>query len=104
MARRVELGRILGNGCQHRALGEGQVGDILIKIALGSYLDTQGIVAQVNGVQVVGDDQVLCFLLAHPGITGDYICEVVAEVPMDMQERGMFLRLQVPVSLRAKDV
>ena len=37
-------------------------------------------------------------------ITGDYICEVVAEVPMDMQERGMFLRLQVPVSLRAKDV
>lgn len=33
-------------------------------------------------------------------ITGDYICEVVAEVPMDMQERGMFLRLQIPVSLR----
>ena len=33
-------------------------------------------------------------------ITGDYICEVVAEVPMDMQERGMFLRLQVPVSFR----
>lgn len=32
-------------------------------------------------------------------ITGDYICEVVAEVPMDMQERGMFLRLQVPVRL-----
>ncbi|MCI9183428.1 MAG: MerR family transcriptional regulator [Lachnospiraceae bacterium] len=31
-------------------------------------------------------------------ITGDYICEVVAEVPMDMQERGMFLRLQVPVA------
>ena len=23
-------------------------------------------------------------------VTGDYICEVVAEVPMDMQERGMF--------------
>ena len=21
-------------------------------------------------------------------VTGDYICEVVAEVPMDMQERG----------------
>ena len=37
-------------------------------------------------------------------ITGDYICEVVAGVPMVMQERGMFLRLQVPVSLRAKDV
>lgn len=33
-------------------------------------------------------------------VTGDYICEVVAEVPMDMQERGMFLRLQVPVSFR----
>ena len=32
-------------------------------------------------------------------ITGDYICEVVAEVPMDMQERGMFLRLQIPVRL-----
>lgn len=36
-------------------------------------------------------------------ITGDYICEVVAEVPMDMQERGMFLRLQVPVSLRSEN-
>ena len=33
-------------------------------------------------------------------VTGDYICEVVAEVPMDMQERGMFLCLQVPVSFR----
>ena len=32
-------------------------------------------------------------------ITGDYICEVVAEVPMDMQERGMFLRRQIPVRL-----
>lgn len=32
-------------------------------------------------------------------IMGDYICEVVAEVPVDMQERGMFLRLQIPVRL-----
>lgn len=35
-------------------------------------------------------------------IIGDYICEVVAEVPMDMRERGMFLRLQVPVAFPAR--
>lgn len=34
----------------------------------------------------------------HYKIIGDYLCEVVAEVPMDMQERGMFLRLQIPIS------
>lgn len=30
-------------------------------------------------------------------VMGDYICEVIMEMPMDYQERGMFLRLQVPV-------
>ena len=36
----------------------------------------------------------------HYLVTGDYICEVIVERPLDYQERGMFLRLQVPVRLR----
>ena len=32
-------------------------------------------------------------------IMGDYICEVIAELPFSAQERDMFLRLQVPVKL-----
>lgn len=32
-------------------------------------------------------------------VTGDYICEVIVEMPMDFQERGMFLRLQVPIKM-----
>lgn len=32
-------------------------------------------------------------------ITGDYICEVIVEMPLDYQERGMFLRLQVPIRM-----
>lgn len=34
----------------------------------------------------------------HYAVTGDYICEVIAELP-DFQERGMFLRLQVPIRM-----
>ncbi len=32
-------------------------------------------------------------------VTGDYICEVIVEMPFDYKERGMFLRLQVPVRM-----
>lgn len=32
-------------------------------------------------------------------VTGDYICEVIVEMPLDYQERGMFLRLQVPIRM-----
>ncbi len=32
-------------------------------------------------------------------IMGDYICEVIAELPFSAQERDMFLRLQIPVKL-----
>lgn len=32
-------------------------------------------------------------------VTGDYICEVIVEMPLDYKERGMFLRLQVPVKI-----
>lgn len=35
----------------------------------------------------------------HYTITGDYICEVIVEMPLDYQERGMFLRLQVPIRM-----
>lgn len=35
----------------------------------------------------------------HYVVTGDYICEVVVEMPLDYQERGMFLRLQVPIRM-----
>ena len=37
---------------------------------------------------------------SHYTVTGDYICEVIVEMPLDYRERGMFLRLQVPVRLR----
>ena len=32
-------------------------------------------------------------------VTGDYICEVIVEMPFDYRERGMFLRLQVPIRM-----
>lgn len=35
----------------------------------------------------------------HYTVTGDYICEVIVEMPLDYQERGMFLRLQVPIRM-----
>ena len=38
----------------------------------------------------------------HYTVTGDYICEVIVEVPLDFKERGMFLRLQVPIRMEGK--
>lgn len=38
----------------------------------------------------------------HYTVTGDYICEVIVEMPLDFQERGMFLRLQVPIRMEGK--
>lgn len=35
----------------------------------------------------------------HYTVTGDYICEVIVEMPLDFKERGMFLRLQVPIRM-----
>lgn len=35
----------------------------------------------------------------HYTVTGDYICEVIVEMPLDFTERGMFLRLQVPIRM-----
>lgn len=35
----------------------------------------------------------------HYTVTGDYICEVIVEMPLDYTERGMFLRLQVPIRM-----
>lgn len=35
----------------------------------------------------------------HYTVTGDYLCEVIVEMPLDFKERGMFLRLQVPIRL-----
>ena len=37
----------------------------------------------------------------HYTVTGDYICEVIVEMPLDYTERGMFLRLQVPIRMGA---
>ncbi|SFO04402.1 MerR family transcriptional regulator [Proteiniclasticum ruminis] len=34
-------------------------------------------------------------------ITGDYLCEVIAEVPMiEREERSMYLKLQIPIKIR----
>lgn len=35
----------------------------------------------------------------HYTVMGDYICEVIVEMPLDFKERGMFLRLQVPIRM-----
>lgn len=35
----------------------------------------------------------------HYQVSGDYLCEVIVEMPLDFRERGMFLRLQVPVRM-----
>lgn len=35
----------------------------------------------------------------HYQVAGDYICEVIVEMPMDYIDRGMFLRLQVPIRM-----
>ena len=36
-------------------------------------------------------------------VCGDYLCEAIAEIPMvERQQRGMFLRLQVPVKFHEK--
>lgn len=37
----------------------------------------------------------------HYTVTGDYICEVIVEMPLDFKERGMFLRLQVPIRMES---
>lgn len=34
-------------------------------------------------------------------IAGDYICEVIVEMPTDYHGRGMFLRLQVPIRMKS---
>ena len=38
----------------------------------------------------------------HYTVTGDYICEVIVEMPFDFKERGMFLRLQVPIRMEGR--
>lgn len=35
----------------------------------------------------------------HYTVAGDYLCEVIVEMPLDFKERGMFLRLQVPIRM-----
>lgn len=32
-------------------------------------------------------------------VSGDYLCEVIVEMPLDYHKRGMFLRLQVPIRM-----
>lgn len=38
----------------------------------------------------------------HCTVAGDYICEVIMETPFNYKERGMFLRLQVPIKIGAE--
>ena len=53
MADGIVTGGILGNGSDDSALRQCQIGNILIKIALGSCLDAQGVLAEVDGVEVI---------------------------------------------------
>ena len=52
----VEPRGVLGDAGQHRALGEGKILDFFVKVAARRHLDTERVAAEVNRVQVVGQN------------------------------------------------
>ena len=64
---RIIAGRILGSRRENRALGQIQVGDRLAEIALAGRLDTERTLTQVDGVEVVLQDDVFAGDLFNPG-------------------------------------
>ena len=65
MGQGIEPGGVFGNGSQHRALGKVQLADLLSEIAAGGHLDAQGIVAQIDGVEIIRDDLFFHLGLVH---------------------------------------
>ena len=55
----IILAGVLSNGRDSRRLRDGQIADVLIKIPVGRRLDAQGILSQVDGVQVSLQDLLL---------------------------------------------
>ncbi len=53
MADGIVGGRILGNPCDDRSLGKGQLGNVFSKIAAGGGLDAQSILPKVDGIQII---------------------------------------------------
>ena len=64
----IKTGGVFGDGGENRTFRERQIGDFFIEIPPCGHLNAQGIVAQVDGVEIVGDDDFFCFFLAHAGI------------------------------------
>ena len=47
------------NGSQYCALGQIELSHFLVKISPCCHLDSKGIVAQVDGIEIIGDDLLL---------------------------------------------
>lgn len=59
--KRIEPRGVLGDAGDDRCLGKSQLRDVLVKIPLGRRLDAQGVVSEVDGIQIVLHDE----LFAH---------------------------------------
>ena len=64
-AQRVELPRVLRDADDGRALGDGQILDVLAEIGLRRGLDAVGRVAEVDEVEIRLEDVLLAVLLMH---------------------------------------
>ncbi len=51
---RVQLGGILGDARDHRTLRQSQVSDLLVKISSRSHFYPEAVLAQVDGIEIVG--------------------------------------------------
>ena len=71
MGDRVESARILRDRRDHGTLGERQITHFFIKVASRRHLDAEGIRAEVDGVQILGDDTLLDFFLAESRLVLD---------------------------------
>ena len=65
---RIETGGIFRDGGENRTFGKGKIRYFFIKIPPCGHLYTQSIIAQVNGVEIIGNNDFFCFFLGHAGI------------------------------------
>ena len=73
VAQRVEAARCLDETGEHGGLVDGQVPDVFVEIRLGRRLDAVSAVAEVHGVQVLEEDEVLAVLVLEPQCVPDLL-------------------------------
>ncbi len=59
MFNRIVFSRALGDGCQNRSFGNVQLADTLSEIPVRRRLNTQGILSQIDGVQIALQNLIL---------------------------------------------